>query len=162
MFAEALAHFEAEKRKGIIKGDEVLISIWGRALEHAKKIALVCEDGYRISGPVAQWSVDLVTLMVEGLLRTVRERIVENQTHAETNLILQIIGAAGKRGITMKDLNLRTRGLDDWKREAKLNALVKDGTIVCVKAKTSPTAKKPATFYFLTENYDQQNETALQ
>lgn len=128
-FRDAGRKFEALKNQAIMGRKLAEESIWGRAYEQSTKIALTVEDGNEITGESAEWAIAVVTRLCESMVVATREQIADNQTHAELNLVLNIIKAAYPRWVSSEDIYRRTRSLDRRKRKEHLLNLVEEGTI---------------------------------
>jgi hypothetical protein len=126
-----LASQEFERRKNIaIRGRQSAIeSIWGRAFEHASKIALTVEDGPEITLASVEWAVALVTKLSENLAEVVTERVADNETHADLNMVLRIIKEAAPGWVSTTDLYGKTRRLGRRQRQEILASLVEEGQI---------------------------------
>lgn len=148
VFHIASESFEAEKLAAINRMDETAISIWGRALEHAKKIALTCEDGEVISGEVAKWAIEVVGVLASKLLLLVGERVSDNQNQADIKKILRVLRQAGRAGISQRDFNRKTEDIDVNRKRAYLKSLVDDGTLTEFQVKEY---RKPRQMLILTE-----------
>jgi hypothetical protein len=120
--------------------DEGLSSIYGRAAEHAHKLALVHTVSLHgpdiISSEVdvesVEWAMQTVTHLITNLVERIRENITENDFHALCQKIMKHIlriGTPDRPGATSRDLlrqiKVPTRIFDD-----ALAVLKKSGEIV--------------------------------
>jgi hypothetical protein len=125
----ARKEFNALKNKAIVEKKAADEAIWGRAYEHAIKIALTVEDSPSITDESATWAVDVVTALCKKMIVACRDRIADNQTHAELNSILRIIKEAYPKWIETKLIYKKTRSIMRLKRKEYLLSLQEEGSI---------------------------------
>lgn len=85
-------------------------ALWGRAAEHAYKIALICACAADTASPViqpdhARWAIHFVGHHTECLAKQVKERIADSPFEQSLNDFYRAIIAAGERGLTKRDMN---------------------------------------------------------
>jgi hypothetical protein len=129
VLATAKASFEDNKNKAILAKKSAEESIWGRAYEHTVKVALTVEDGPAITEKSANWAVEVVTTLCKKMIVACKDRIADNQTHAELNQILRIIKDAYPKWIATKMIFRKTRSILRIKRKEYLLSLQEEGTI---------------------------------
>jgi hypothetical protein len=138
----ASKRFEALKNAAILAKRQAEEAIWGRAYEHAIKVALTVEDGPEITVASVNWAVALVETLCRNMIVAAGERIADNQTHAELNVVLRVIKDASPNWISTNDLYKRTRSLARFKRQEHLNQLIEEGTIEVTEEDTSGRKRK--------------------
>jgi len=112
-----------------ILGD-VLGSLWVRAAENARKLALLyaCSENFGEAAVVtveaAEWACTLTQYLVRRQCWDVNRFVARNQTESESLEMLRLIASYGDKGITGTQLLKRTRHLKKRDREDTLQALI--------------------------------------
>lgn len=88
-------------------------SMWVRATESAKKIALILAGSKfsNITSEEAEYGCQLVMLLIENACVSIMQNLSDNEYERESKRVEQIIRSSGPDGITMKELVQRTRFL---------------------------------------------------
>jgi len=130
-------------------------ALWGRAAEHAHKIALVCACAEKVDHPKielshAQWAIRFVGIHTEHLSKQVKDRISDSDFERHANEFCLAIAAAGSRGVTEREMN-RNRPFcthPPKDRRQIMETLVNGGWIVMTVIKASG-AGRPRMAYVL-------------
>jgi hypothetical protein len=121
-----------KNRRALAPEGTGLDALWGRAEEHARKVALILAssqayDGIVVGADTATWACDLVAHLVSGLVSTIRDNVSDSEVGRQRLEILRVIrdaGGAATRATIIRAVRLTTRDLDD-----ALRALVEGGYI---------------------------------
>jgi hypothetical protein len=139
---EASLKFEKLKNEAILEKREGEAAIWARAYEHSIKVALTVEDSQEITAKSVKWAIELIEHLSRNMIVAAGERMADNQTHAELNIVLRIIREARGEWVSTKDLYTRTRSLPRFKRQEHLNQLIEEGTVEWREEETSGRKRK--------------------
>ena len=133
-------------------------ALWGRAAEHAYKIALICacaENTYntRIELSHAQWAIHFVGHYVESLAHHVNDRIADTEFERLVNDFYLAIKGAGIRGFTERDMNRIKPFCSQAPKDRKpiIETLLKGGRIAYTQVQNSG-AGRPRFAYVTCEN----------
>ncbi len=133
-------------------------ALWGRAAEHAYKIALICacaEQTYntKIELSYAKWAIHFVGHYVESLANHVKDRIADTDFERLANEFYHAIKSAGGRGFTERDMNRVKPFCSQAPKERKpiIETLLKGGRIAYVQVQASG-AGRPRFAYIACEN----------
>ena len=115
-------------------GDETNY-LYGKALENARRIALVLAVGRDGKAAVvterdADYACRLVRYLVGDLIRAVKETVAENNDEKAKKRILQIVAASGGGGISKRDLTRKTQFIRKSFRDEYVADLVESGELV--------------------------------
>ena len=115
-------------------GDETNY-LYGKALENARRIALVLAVGRDGKAAVvterdADYACRLVRYLVGDLIRAVRETVSESPDEKAKKRIVQIVADAGSRGITRNELTRKTQFIRKSFRDEYLADLIESGELV--------------------------------
>ena len=88
-------------------------SMWVRAAEAAKKIALILagSKGTNITPEEAEYGCELVRALINNACISIMQNLSDNEYERESKRVEQIIRSSGSEGISMKELVQRTRFL---------------------------------------------------
>lgn len=110
--------------------DSLESGIWARALTHAEKIALTVEDADEITADTTAWAIDLVSRLSPAMASAFQLRVSDTAVEKTKKRVLQVIAAAGERGIPTNLLTRRTQFLRDKReRDVVLSELYDSGQI---------------------------------
>lgn len=120
--------------------------LWGRAWEHAAKIALVCACATNIDSPVinktcASWAIKFVRHWVANIEIEVSRRVADSDFMKVVNAAADVLRKCGREGYTERELVQYCRpfrALKPTERDQVVTALLRDGD-----AKKTP-IKKPS------------------
>ena len=141
VFARAREAFEAfndevywKMLKADKTGDETNY-LYGKALENARRIALVLAVGRDGKAAVvtegdAAYACRLVKYLVGDLVRAVKETVAENNDEKAKKRILQVVASAGTGGILKQDLTRKTQFIRKSFRDEYLADLIESGELV--------------------------------
>ncbi len=136
-------------RRQAMKRGGGLDSLWSRAEENARKVALVIACGCEFGGPVigaevAAWSCDLVAHLVRGLVRSIEHHVSDTEFG---RLRLQVLNALRENNgrLTKTQLTRATRGMRGRDRDEVLKELITAGDI---QPALAPTNSGPAATVF--------------
>ena len=115
-------------------GDETNY-LYGKALENARRVALVLAVGRDGKGAViteadAGYACRLVRYLVGDLIRAVRETVSESPDEKAKKRIVQIVADAGSGGITRNELTRKTQFIRKSFRDEYLADLIESGELV--------------------------------
>ena len=115
-------------------GDETNY-LYGKALENARRIALVLAVGRDGKAAVvterdADYACRLVRYLVGDLIRAVRETVSESPDEKAKKRIVQIVADAGSGGITRNELTRKTQFIRKSFRDEYLADLIESGELV--------------------------------
>ena len=114
-------------------GDETNY-LYGKALENARRVALVLAVGRNGKGAVitegdADYACRLVRYLVGDLIRAVRETVSESPDEKAKKRIVQIVADAGSGGISRNELTRKTQFIRKSFRDEYLEDLVESGEL---------------------------------
>ncbi len=119
-------------------------ALWGRAAEHANKIALINACAENCNKPIievshARWAIHFVGLHTEYLARQVKERIADTEFEHLVNDFYLAIKKAGSRGVTERDMNRCKPFCSQPPKDRKpiIDTLLKGGKIAFGQIKSS-------------------------
>ena len=119
-------------------------ALWGRAAEHAHKIALVCACAENATSPQialshARWAIRFVGLHTEYLAKQVKERVADTEFERHANEFYIAISAAGSKGVTEREMNRRRPFCSQPPKDRKpiIDTLLKGGKIALTKILSS-------------------------
>ncbi len=144
--------FDDELEARITEGEKKgTAPLWGRAWEHAAKVALVCACAQRIAAPVidraaAEWAIHFVRFHVEAIEREVSARMADSPFMKVMLAVARAIQKAGKMGMTERDLSRACspfKALKPQERNQVLEALIRDEEAQMVKFKTASGKGRP-------------------
>ena len=115
-------------------GDETNY-LYGKALENARRIALVLAVGRDGKAAVvterdADYACRLVRYLVGDLIRAVRETVSESPDEKAKKRIVQIVADAGSGGISRNELTRKTQFIRKSFRDEYLADLIESGELV--------------------------------
>ncbi|HEV7299021.1 MAG TPA: bifunctional DNA primase/polymerase [Tepidisphaeraceae bacterium] len=127
-----------------------LDALWSRAVEHARKVALILACGIeytspRVTADVAAYAVALVEHLVTQLVISVQDNVSSSEFGREINRVLKAIRTGGADGVTTTQLSRLTQGMQPRVRTEALNELVINARIIKTQKKAARGA--PATVY---------------
>jgi hypothetical protein len=137
------------------RGDERgLDSLWARAEEHARKVALIIAAGEAFTNPViseshASYGVRLAEFLIADLVRHVGDNVSSSQYGDSALKVFRLIKAAGPDGIKRNALVNSTRGIESSKRKSILDDLVQGGQVAHREVK-GESGGRPAIVYYAT------------
>jgi hypothetical protein len=152
--------FDDELEQRITDGEKKgTAPLWGRAWEHAAKVALVCACAQNIASPVidraaAQWAISFVRFHVETIEREVSARMADSPFMKVTLAVARAIHKAGKLGMTERDLSRACspfKALKPQERNQVIEALLRDEEAQLVKFKTANGKGRPRQAFVATE-----------
>ena len=134
----AFANLGDEAYRAMCRTDEAgdgLGAIWGKAVENARRIALILavgRDGLKatVTGHDAAYATGLVRFLVGGLIRAVKEQVSENDSERTKKRLLQIVASCDGKGITKSDLTRRSQFCRRAFRDECISDLVEAGQLV--------------------------------
>ncbi|MDP8237679.1 MAG: bifunctional DNA primase/polymerase [Candidatus Hatepunaea meridiana] len=119
-------------------------SLWGRAAEHAHKVALICACAETTDSPViryshAQWAIHFVSHHTEYLAKQVSLRIVDTEFERQMSQFYIAILTSGSKGVTERDMNRRKPFCSHPPKDRKpiIETLLKGGRIVFTKIEST-------------------------
>ncbi len=128
-------------RNDHLNRDEGLASIYGRAAEHAHKLALI--HAASLQGPAilegrvgvesVRWAAALVDWVIGNTVRQMADNLSDNEWHAWQQRILRAIRAVAttkKPGATKREIMQRAKGLTGQALESLLKQMQEAGDIV--------------------------------
>ncbi len=110
--------------------------LWGKALQNARRIALILAagcafDGAEIQEFHAKYSCELIRLAIEGFRESIKNNMADNTWESDKQKILAIIGSGGRAGISKSELTRKTQWCKDRKvRDAYLEDMQEAGIVV--------------------------------
>lgn len=141
--ADALKAFKNTcriRRGAAEKAGNGIDAIWGRAPEHAAKIALVLACGAsnivkleqpEVSGQVCETAIAIVDAVTKAFVNSAREHISGSNHERNSQCVKRVIGK-GPNGITHTQLIYKTRHLRPMERKEVLDQLI-ESTVVSVE-----------------------------
>ncbi len=129
-----------------------LDALYVRAIEHAKRAALVVAGSINNESPVidktaAQWAVDFVGFWLDRMVSDVSEHVGDSDFERLCNAVLQALRKAGKRGLTegreLVNYCRPFRALQPSMRDQVIAGLIRNGDVVIGERKgvRGPSAK---------------------
>ena len=130
--------FNLEIHRKMLKADKTgdeTNYLYGKALENARRIALVLAVGRDGKAAViterdADYACRLVRYLVGDLIRAVRETVSESPDEKAKKRIVQIVADAGSGGITRNELTRKTQFIRKSFRDEYLADLIESGELV--------------------------------
>lgn len=127
------------------QGDSIASSLWARAEETARRLALVyaCSADHvkpRIDVDAARWACDLATYLIKRMLYQAGQCVADGAFGAAQLRVLRIIRDAGE--ITKTDLCRKTQDMTPRERDAILTNLEACGHIEVIKKPTKTKSKE--------------------
>lgn len=107
-------------------------SIWSRAGEHARRLALVAHEGEEISLKVAEWAVALARFSCQYMSGAIADYVSSSELEAQTKRVLRVIKTKSKDGgwVTRADITRSFQGVPGRTRMEILGSLVERGEII--------------------------------
>ena len=92
--------------------------LWGKALQNARRVALILATGKNFENPViteaiALYSCDLIEYTVTAFAESIKDNVADNQWGIEKLRIVNICKKAGKNGVTKSFITRRTQSIKD-------------------------------------------------
>jgi hypothetical protein len=85
----------------------------------------------------ARWGLDLAGQLVTDLVKAIGTNVAVNERDAALKRVLDLIAAAGKKGITQSELTNKTPWLKRQERDEILTDLQISERVVCEQAQTT-------------------------
>lgn len=107
--------------------------LWGKALQNARRVALIVACGKEFEGPTIGWyeaeyGCNLVEMMIRNAAISIAENVSENTYERDRGRILALIQKTGTKGISKRDIFRGARWLKDAKtRDGYLRDLCECG-----------------------------------
>jgi hypothetical protein len=109
------------RRRSLAPEGTGLDALWGRAEEHARKIALILSasqsfDGLVVGRETAAWACDLVGHLVTGLVSVIRDNVSDSEVGRQRLEILRAIreqGGAATKSQIIRAVRLSSRDMND-------------------------------------------------
>ena len=125
--------------------------LWGRAWEHAAKVALVCACAQNIESPVidrqvATWAITFVRHHVSVIEHEVTVRMADSPFMKIVLAVIKVIQKAGKHGMTERDISKACRpfrGLKPQERNQVIETILRDGEAQMVRFATASGRGRP-------------------
>ncbi len=153
---EAEARLDAFARechaKLISPQDKDKNSLWGKAAENARKLAMVCAVGDHKEGQWggeielrhAEWACGVVRRIVEDFLKLVTEHMAETQFERDKLFVLRVIERGGAIGVRKNQITRATHRMLPNVREMAIRDLLESGEVVMqTEGKASTFFKTP-------------------
>jgi hypothetical protein len=120
---------------------EPLGTLWTRATEKARKLALIyaCSESAKdpaVADSPARWACELSRYLTQRLAYLASQWVAENPFDAKRKRLLRLISEAGPAGLTKSVLYGKTRALTGRERAEVLEALLLCGDVVEAKEQT--------------------------
>ena len=149
---ESLDIFERFEDETLDKADKqtTTASMWVRASEHSKKIALIltASNFLQVIPPeIAQYSTKLVSILMKNSVREIIKNLADNYAEKESKRVEQIIREC-KNGITLSDLTRKTRFLKSRSIRKNIIEDLYEAEILNVESRESGNGKL-TTYYFV-------------
>ena len=120
-------------------------AVWGRAGEHAFKLALVAHDyGQPITAETAQWAVDLADNRADFMVRATATHLASSKHEKFVKKVFALIQSKRKSGMALTELYNQTKYLLPKERADALDTLINSGLVIKVSVKGQ--GVKPLTF----------------
>ena len=121
---------------------EPLGTLWTRAVEKARKLALIygCSrtvDEPTVDAVAAGWACDTSRYLTARLVFLTNQWVAENPFDAKRKRVLRMIRDAGTAGLTRSDLYGKTRAFTARERAEVLDGLLSCGDVVEIKEQTA-------------------------
>ena len=131
---------DAEYTKAEENNDEVSKTVWGRANENARKLALLyaCSENHldpKISGDAAKWAIALMTHQLRRMLYLVQLYVAENDFHALCLKVKQKLREADQR-MLLHSVLLKRMKIDKTSFRNMIETLTEQGDIEVVTIQT--------------------------
>ena len=148
---EAIEIFDNFEDKCLDKADKptTTASMWVRASEHSKKIALILSASNflnEIPPEFADYSTKLVSIIMKNTIREIIRNLADNYAEKESKRVEEIIREC-KNGITLSDLTRKTRFLKSRSVRKNIIEDLYEAEILNVESRSS-TNGKTTTYYF--------------
>lgn len=146
---------EVAETQSLLHGKRLGV-LWTRAVEKARKLALLYACSQSVDNPVvdaaaAQWGCAVAKYTSEKLVSIVSKWVSENPYDAKRKRVLRIIAGAGAEGITKNNLCQSSRWLQTRERTEIIQALALCGDIVEREIRNAGEAGRPTIRYIATE-----------
>lgn len=139
---DAKAQFDSfrehcSERRRELQGQTGRDVLWGRAHEHALKVALTVsasdpEGPLVIEPEAAEWAIELVWHLIGRFDQLIQDNVSENATEATSKRVLGIIRKAGPGGLRHREVTRKTQQLTARDRASALTSLEEGGYIKIV------------------------------
>ena len=128
-----------------------LDAIWARAVEHARKIALIIACGVEFGTPiispsVAAYAIALVEHVVTQLIISVQDNVSSTEFGRDINRVLKAIRSGGADGVSATQLGRLTQGMTPRVRTEAINELL---TTTKIRKGERKAAKGPAAVVYV-------------
>ena len=141
----AHAQFDALRRRCRTPPDrlgEPLGTLWTRATEKARKLALIlaCSrdaHDWRIQEPAARWACNVSRYLTQRLVYLASQWVAENPFDAKRKRVLRMIVEAGELGLSRSAVYAKTQGMTTRERAELFEALQLCGDVIEVKEMTT-------------------------
>lgn len=95
--------------------------LWGKALQNARRVALIIACGKEFEGPAigkyeAEYGCNLVEMLIRNAEKSIAENVSENQFERDRSRLLYIIRKSGTNGISAREIFRGAR----WLKSAKV------------------------------------------
>jgi hypothetical protein len=149
---ESLDIFDKFEDEALDKADKptTTASMWVRASEHSKKIALIltASNFLQVIPPeIARYSTKLVSILMRNAVREIIKNLADNYAEKESKRVEQIIRDC-KNGITLSDLTRKTRFLKSRNVRKNIIEDLYEAEILNVESRESGNGKL-TTYYFV-------------
>ena len=150
-----------ETQNDIQCSDEGIAAIYGRAAEHAAKLALlhaISLHGPKVTavGPESvQWATELMDYQTAHITSQIKDNIAENEWHAEQQKIIRTIkrlSTADKPGVSTRDLQRYGVRCQPKMFDSLIQSMVSAGEIVRTEHK--PKRGKPVVIFSIAKAID--------
>jgi hypothetical protein len=130
--------FKTEQESILRSGDknrDKITPIWGKALENARRVALIVSAGELFDNPIimghhAEFGVKLIRHTISEFIDSINSNMSENEYDRTKKRILAFIIAAGRTGICKRELTRKTQFIKDPKiRDSYIQDMI-DGDII--------------------------------
>jgi hypothetical protein len=125
-------------------------SMWVRASEHSKKIALILTASKllnEIPVEVAMYSTNLVDVLMKNAIKEIATHLSDNFAEKESKRVERIIAEYGEKGVTMSELTQRTRFIKSRQQRKNILEDLYEAELINFESRTSKSGKD-TTFYF--------------
>jgi hypothetical protein len=134
-----------------------LITLWRKAEENARRIALICAGSESYDNPViteqcADYATRLIRYILLSFERIIAPEIVECQIDFQKRRIVHIIEDSGISGCVRRDITRRSQSMKKSDRDGCVSDLVESEEIIGQLVKES---NKTYMRYWTSENYEQ-------
>ena len=127
----------------LMKAEDKCAYLWGKALENARRVALIVAcgeryDGAEIGAYEAGYAVKLIETLLRSMSSEVGNRVAENEWERMKKRIVKIVEDSGPSGITQNALTRRTQFIKDQRtRMGYVSDLVEAGLVFRIVTRTS-------------------------